>query len=139
ALVHPSAQIERVSFSGCGFDFRQASRQNDLATLSLDCPMQVDIPRLRRPDPTLDEYVSVPTRIKLRAKSELNTTFFPSLDKMAHGRLDLQLETLVQNLLEVKGNTHTEFAGVPSRYPKDWKLDTKLDLSFLMPNFQKLK
>jgi len=139
SLAHPASQIEKVTFSACGLDFRQISRKNDLSTLALDCPVQVDVPKLRLPDPAFDKYVSVPTRIKLKVKTDLRTTFFPSLDKRASGTLNAQIDTLTQDLLAAKGTTRIEFAGVPSRYPRDWKLDSQMDLSFLVPSFRKLK
>jgi len=133
-----SPYVQKVKTQDCSFSLHEIEKKNDKLRFSLDCPLLVDLTPLRVPNSTFEHLVTMPYNLDLRIKSDLETSFFPSLDKPVSGTLEIILNTLSQELLTAKGSTTTHFAGIPSEYPKNWNLETLLDLQIKLPHFQRL-
>lgn len=132
-----AAHVHRVAANSCRYDLRETKASGRLR-FSLDCPVLVDTTPLRIPSPTFEKLVTLPYNLDLRVRTDLETSFYPSWNQPVNGELEIDLNTVSENLLTVEGKTKTAFAGTPSRYPQGWKLETDLDVKILMSQFQKL-
>jgi len=133
-----SPYVQKVKTQDCHFNLHEIEKSKDRLGFSLDCPVLVDLTPLKLPNSTFEHLVSIPYNLDMRIKTDLETSFFPSANKPVSGSLNIILNTLSQELLTAKGSTFTRFAGIPSQYPKNWDLETELDIQIKLPHFHRL-
>lgn len=134
AVVKP---IQKIQAQDCSFSLKEIEAKRDRLHLSLDCPVLVDLTPMKLPSSSYERFVTVPYNLDLRVKSDLETSFFPSPAEPLDGKLEIELNTISQELLNFKGKTSTRFAGIPSKYPEGWTLETDLDLQAVLPQFKR--
>lgn len=137
-LVGFVKQVEKIQAQQCDFSLSEIEKKKDRLHLNLDCPVLVDLSPMKLPSSSFQHLVKVPYNLDLRVKSDMETSFYPSPAEPVDGTLKVDMNTISQELLSLKGSTFTRFAGIPSHYPQGWALETKLDIQALLPQFKKL-
>lgn len=137
-LLGIAKQVQKIQAQNCQFTLSEIEQKKDRLHLNLDCPVLVDLTPMRLPSSSYERFVTVPYNLDLRIKSDLETSFFPSPAEPIEGNLEIALNTISQELLSFQGKTSTRFAGIPSKYPEGWMLETNLDLKAILPKFKKL-
>ncbi|MFO1520066.1 MAG: translocation/assembly module TamB domain-containing protein [bacterium] len=132
-----SKQVHRVTFQKCAFDLRQLDKNFGRARFTLDCPLKVGMTPVKLPSATATYKITLPENLDFIAKTNLETSFLPSLDKEVSGTLDLQLIPVEQQDYQARGTASIRFSGVPSRYPSGWSITSDLDASALIPHLQR--
>lgn len=137
-VVGIAKELQKIQAENCQFTLSEIEQKKDRLQLNLDCPVLVDLTPMRLPSSSYERFVTVPYNLDLRVKSDLETSFFPSPAESIEGNLEIALNTISQDLLNFEGKTSTRFAGIPSKYPEGWLLETNLDLKAILPKFKKL-
>ncbi len=103
--------------------------------LRTNCPLWAGLPV---PPKSLAPF-KLPTELGATLVADLKSgTFPPSGTGRLSGDVRLKLSPILRPMFQGRGEVHSRVDGIPARFPRDWKLDTDLDLAVGVRSFEKL-
>lgn len=131
-------EIKKIYAQNCNFDLKRLELNKHRGRFSFDCPVRVDLTPVKLPSATYTKYITIPDQLDFLIKTDFETSFYPDFDQEIAGNLWIDLKPISQKLAKFQGNLNTTFSGVPSQYPKKWKIDSDLKSSLLISQSEKI-
>ncbi len=131
-------EIKKIYAQNCNFHLKRLELNKHRGRFSFDCPVRVDLTPVQLPSATYTKYITVPDQLDFLIKTDFETSFYPDFDQQIAGNLFIDLKPISQKLAKFQGNLNTTFSGIPSEYPKQWKIDSDLKSSLLISHFEKI-
>ncbi len=133
-----SREVSGIRLGACEYRYASPKGLENRGKLSFQGPLHVDLSPLKLPSATFRKIVTLPYNLDFIIETDLETSLLPSLDAPVSGSLKIDLSPITQDLLNLHGRLAADFAGIPSQYPKDWKLLTDVDVALRFPYFRKV-
>jgi hypothetical protein len=126
-LVLPSCVLKLVS----------KKMRHNKGELTLSCPVDLKIKKFKLPAEAKEIY-QPPEKIRIQVSSRANTFFIPDLDQKIDGSLSVRLDPMHNRLVTTDADLEIKFSGVPSAPMESWKVESDVDVDFLIKEFSKL-
>ena len=124
-----SSDFSRIRIENCHISTRALQTE-------VNCPVVAAIPNLSAKKWPRVKY---PSEARVIVKADLKSNNYPpSPSEPVKGTVNVELEPLQAPLFRGNGRISSKIAGIPARFPRDWKFDTDCDLMFEVPRFSKV-
>lgn len=129
--------VPGIEIRNCTVKLAAKEIRRNRGEMELSCPIDVILKEFALP-PEMKEIYRPPRRVHIDISSKANMPFIPDMDGKMDGMLTVRIEPEKNKLVRTKGDAKINFAGVPSKGPKSWKVETNIDIDFIIDEFSKL-
>ncbi len=127
--------FRRVSVRDCDLSLARRSSETEPGEVKVNCPVYALLPLPPKGFPN----IKIPAEMGGTVTVDVLTGAFPpSPDSRVAGRLGVELDPILTPLFEGSGNVMSQVDGIPSEFPRSWKMDTDLGLALKIPRFEVL-
>jgi hypothetical protein len=120
---------------GCKLKLSRVGSETRPGALKMDCPVYAEVPV----PPAGFPKVSLPAEAGVHVVADLRSGVFPpTADAMVDGKVSLELDPILSPIFGGGGKVESQIAGVPSKFPAGWKMDTDLGLRLRITSFEHL-
>ena len=124
-----TGDLPRLSMNRCRF---RARPENFFA----DCPVTLHLSSRQRIAGL--KQLAIPAAPKIRIRADLKTVYPPDPAQSAEGSVFLDLEPASTDFLSGGATIRAKIAGVPTEFPRDWRLETEIEAELRLREFRKL-
>lgn len=120
---------------GCEVKLSRQGSETRPGALKMDCPVYAEVPVVPKGFP----IIALPATAGVHLIADLQSGAFPpTADAMVDGKVSLELDPILSPVFAGGGKVESQIAGIPSKFPDRWKMDTDLGLRLRITSYEKL-